>query len=77
MMKIPRTDIYPTPAAIVAFFLAELLAFPTMATDYDVGSIHIAQPWSRATPKGAKTGAGYMTITNKGTTPRQSQLRFG
>jgi periplasmic copper chaperone A len=69
MMKIPRTDIYPTPAAIVAFFLAELLAFPTMATDYDVGSIHIAQPWSRATPKGAKTGAGYMTITNKGTTP--------
>jgi copper(I)-binding protein len=40
-----------------------------MATDYDVGSIHIAQPWSRATPKGATAGAGYMTITNKGTTP--------
>jgi periplasmic copper chaperone A len=39
------------------------------AADYDVGSIHIAQPWSRATPKGAKAGAGYMTITNKGTTP--------
>jgi copper(I)-binding protein len=39
------------------------------AADYDVGSIHIAQPWSRATPKGAKAGAGYMTITNKGTAP--------
>jgi len=39
------------------------------AADYDVGSMHIAQPWSRATPKGAKAGAGYMTITNKGTTP--------
>jgi periplasmic copper chaperone A len=39
------------------------------AADYDVGSIHIAQPWARATPKGAKSGAGYMTITNKGTTP--------
>ena len=39
------------------------------AADYDVGSIHISQPWSRATPKGASSGAGYMTITNKGATP--------
>jgi copper(I)-binding protein len=69
MTKISRSDIYPTLAAIVAFFLAQLLAFAAMATDYDVDSIHIAQPWSRATPKGAKTGAGYMTITNKGKTP--------
>jgi periplasmic copper chaperone A len=37
------------------------------AGDYDIGSIHISQPWSRATPKGATAGAGYMTITNKGT----------
>jgi copper(I)-binding protein len=55
--------------AIVAFFLAQLSTFPAMAADYDVGSIHIAQPWARATPKGATSGAGYMTITNKGTTP--------
>jgi len=39
------------------------------AADYDVGPIHIAQPWARATPKGASSGAGYMTITNNGTTP--------
>jgi periplasmic copper chaperone A len=39
------------------------------AGDYDVGAIHISQPWSRATAKGASTGAGYMTITNKGTAP--------
>ena len=39
------------------------------AAEYDVGSIHITQPWSRATPKGAKAGAGYMTITNKCTNP--------
>jgi periplasmic copper chaperone A len=39
------------------------------ADDYDVGAIHISQPWSRATAKGAATGAGYMTITNKGTAP--------
>jgi periplasmic copper chaperone A len=54
-------------AGIVA--LAQLSVIPALATEYDVGSIHIAQPWSRATPKGAKAGAGYMTITNKGTTP--------
>jgi copper(I)-binding protein len=52
----------------VTLFLAQVSAAPTFAADYDVGSIHIAQPWSRATPKGAKAGAGYMTITNKGTT---------
>ena len=51
---------------VSAFVLAQLA--PTLAADYDVGSIHITQPWSRATPKGATTGAGYMTITNKGTT---------
>jgi copper(I)-binding protein len=53
----------------VIFVLARLAVAPTLAADYDVGSMHIAQPWSRATPKGATTGAAYMTITNKGTTP--------
>jgi hypothetical protein len=43
------------------------LSAAARAADYDVGSIHISQPWSRATPKGAAAGAGYMTITNKGT----------
>ena len=28
-------------------------------------SIHIEQPWARATPAGASTGAVYLTITNK------------
>src|SRR5262249_4818995 len=41
----------------------------TQTAEYDVGSIHITQPWSRATPKGATAGAGYITIMNKGTTP--------
>ena len=39
------------------------------AADYQVGPIKIADPWSRATPRGASVGAGYMTITNTGTTP--------
>src|ERR1700733_5535869 len=59
----------PGSAAVFAALLAPLAAVPAWAADYDVGSIHIAAPWARATPKGASTGAGYMTITNKGTAP--------
>jgi len=40
-----------------------------MAADYKAGSIEIVEPWSRATPKGAQTAVGYMTIKNNGTTP--------
>ena len=29
----------------------------------------ITQAWARATPKGAKTGGGYLTIENNGTAP--------
>jgi periplasmic copper chaperone A len=58
---------------LVAYLFAATLPLAcssiARAADFDVGSIHIAQPWARATPKGAKSGAGYMTITNKGTTP--------
>ncbi len=53
----------------VPLLAAQLTASPVAAADYDVGSMHISQPWARATPKGADDGAGYMTITNKGTTP--------
>ncbi len=54
-----------------AFALAAtpLSPAPAAAADYNAGSIHITQPWSRATPKGASTGAAYMTITNSGTAP--------
>ena len=58
---------YLCAAALVLALLA--VAPAARAADYDVGSIHISQPWSRATPKGASAGAGYMTITNKGTAP--------
>jgi len=45
-----------------------LLAIPAMAEDYKVGSLEITTPWTRATPPSARTGGGFMTITNKGTT---------
>ena len=64
----------PSAHDLAAYLFAAIvpLASSTIAadaTDYDVGSIHIAQPRSRATPKGATSGAGYMAIINKGTTP--------
>jgi periplasmic copper chaperone A len=56
-------------AALSAALYGDLPSPAAAAGDYDVGSIHISQPWSRATPKGAASGAGYMTLTNKGTAP--------
>ena len=55
----------------VAPLFAALLAVAASradARDYRVGSLDIVGPWSRATPKGAAIGAGYMKITNGGTT---------
>ncbi len=38
-------------------------------TVFKAGPIMIQEPWARATPLGATVGAGYLTITNTGTTP--------
>ncbi|MCL8483543.1 MULTISPECIES: copper chaperone PCu(A)C [Bradyrhizobium] len=53
------------------FALALLLAGSpaAFAADVKAGDLVITQPWSRATPGGAKTGAGYLTIENKGSAP--------
>jgi copper(I)-binding protein len=64
-----RTIISRGLAAVVALTLAQLAATAAQATDYNVGPIQITAPWARATPKGATTGAAYMTITNTGKTP--------
>ena len=53
----------------VLLFALVLSAAPAFAADYSVGAIKIHDPWSRATPKGAPIGGGYVTITNTGTTP--------
>jgi periplasmic copper chaperone A len=55
--------------AACTFVAVQFAAVAADAADYDVGPIHISQPWARATPKGASAGAGYMTITNTGKTP--------
>ena len=55
-------------AAAGALSCALLIADNARAADYNVGPIHISGPWARATPKGASSGAAYMTITNNGKT---------
>jgi len=49
--------------------VAAALASPVWAADYKLGPLEIDQPWARATAPTAKTGGGFVTITNKGTTP--------
>ena len=53
----------------MAFGLALSTNAPASAHDYRLGSLEISQPWTRATPATAQTGGGFLTITNKGTTP--------
>jgi periplasmic copper chaperone A len=64
-----RTSICGAFATTLAVAAIHLAAVAAQAADYDVGSIHITQPWARATPKGASSGAGYLTVTNNGTAP--------
>ena len=48
--------------------ILSLTASAAAAQEFKVGSLEIDHPWSRATPKGAKVGVGYLTIKNTGTT---------
>jgi periplasmic copper chaperone A len=54
----------PLIAAVLGLALTTALA-----EDYKAGPLTISDPWSSATPKGATVAAGYMKITNNGTTP--------
>lgn len=40
-----------------------------LGKDFMAGAITIEQPWSRATPGGAKVASGYFTIKNSGDSP--------
>lgn len=71
-MTYPNVSIVPVIAALIAILAPAspaLSAASPQAGAYNAGSIQITQPWARATPKGASTGAAYMTITNTGTAP--------
>jgi copper(I)-binding protein len=47
-------------------FAATFAATAATAHDYTQGALHIAHPWSRATPHGAVVAAGYLVIENRG-----------
>lgn len=53
---------------IAGMVIAYCITANAMATDYKAGALAINNPWSRATPKGAQTAIGYMTIKNNGAT---------
>lgn len=46
-----------------------MLSWPGAAHDYKLGTLEIGHPWTRATPPTAQAGGGFLTVTNKGTTP--------
>lgn len=52
-----------------ALMLLFAMSHPLWAHDFTLGDIEIDHPWSRASPAGAKVAAGYLVISNKGSTP--------
>jgi copper(I)-binding protein len=55
--------------SILSVCLLALATTVAAAQEFKAGSIEIDNPWSRATPKGAKVAAGYLVIKNTGTDP--------
>jgi copper(I)-binding protein len=55
--------------SILIACVLSLAAGAAAAQEFKAGPLEIDQPWSRATPKGAKVAAGYLTIKNTGTEP--------
>lgn len=58
-----------TTGFLAAALIAWLANAPVRAEDVKVGDLVISQAWTRATPGGAKTGGGFLTIENKGSAP--------
>lgn len=53
---------------LVRLLLAAALLCGGAAVAHEIkaGALQIVHPWARATPPGAKAGAGYLTIVNRG-----------
>jgi copper(I)-binding protein len=52
--------------ALLAIAIPVVSAGAVHAHEFKAGALTIVHPWARATPPGAKTAAGYMTIENGG-----------
>jgi copper(I)-binding protein len=60
----------PLQIAFLALASSIQFAAPLRAQEVKAGDIVIEQPWSRATPGGAKVAGGYLTIENRGSADR-------
>src|SRR5438105_13287544 len=58
-----------TRIAILLASAISLAAGAASAEDYTIGAIRIANPWARATPRGADIAGAYMTVRNTGKAP--------
>jgi copper(I)-binding protein len=56
-------------AALPLFAMQTVALSSAVGHEFKAGEITLQHPFSRVTPKGAKTGAAYMTIVNSGTSP--------
>ena len=56
----------PFKSALLAMVLAATAPAVSAAHEYALGPLKIGHPWSRPTPNGAPTAAGFLTITNTG-----------
>ena len=54
---------------VAVAFISLAAASVASAQQFKAGDIVISHPWSRATPKEAKVGAGYLVLENRGTVP--------
>ena len=62
----------PSNTIVAAALMTIAVSAPAIeagAQDAKVGAIEIHQPWTRATPTGAKVAGGFMTIKNTGSQP--------
>jgi copper(I)-binding protein len=64
-----RAGWLPTLLAAALPCAAMFMMHGAAAAEFSVGALRIADPWTRATPKGATVAGGYMTITNGGSAP--------
>src|SRR5438034_7898518 len=65
--ELTESTMRTTTVLLASWFAVMAAAAP--ARDYTVRSLTVADPYSRATPKGSSVAAGYMKITNNGTEP--------
>ena len=57
---------FPTRAVLAGAALMLVFVSQPTAHDYTTGHISIDRPWARATPPGARNGAGYLVLHNDG-----------